>query len=702
MAASSFFSGMGFRKLIEMLVPLCNNLVTGRVFPTWKNTVPLCSTGTYWYYGSALYQAIQESGTTSANGVHAPNDGLLYWQKVSFTPMGMGDDEVAILTELNNLRQASIGRPQWATSTTPPADHVLVNGDFISFAGRPEFKAKYDAGGFAGLLMAYNADATTQAANKGMFRPDAAIPTGLYLPVDGGAYYQAWTAAANGTAGTHLNAGLPNATGSLPWWGGSVGGTDNLNTIGIAKQATTSSANLFNMGGDPVGGRRVEIDLSRASTVFGGSTTVTPDTIKRPVIMYLGRADKVLSVSAAAKNWMATTTSVGFGRVATGVDLIDSATINNGPAFIAAGVNTAVTPNAGKIPVANQNGSLVAWVPTGRRNRLCNGDFRISQQHGSLEVIPTTVDYIADNARLIIVAASKLKAQRMTTSLSKLMYSEKITTAVATTPGTNDKYHLNMCVEGFDLSDLCWGTPNAKPITVSFTVKVNTAGKYAFSVCLANGTLSYVFTKDLAVGENVCTQTIPGCQTGTWPNDSATALVLRFDLGCGSGYITETPKIWQASNVLTTAECIKLVAVAGATYEIGGVQLEAGTEATEFEFLTFQQALNWCRRYFQKSYDVDTVLGSITNNGALCNRTIGVAEWNGFVNFSVPMRVVPSVTVYSPVTGAAGYFRQYDGNAADKVARADTFMGTTSIRIYGTCDAVSQYGGCHWIADARM
>ena len=58
----------------------------------------------------------------------------------------------------------------------------------------------------------------------------------------------------------------------------------------------------------------------------------------------------------------ATTTSRGIGRVATSDDLVDGATINNGPAFLAAGVHTSVAAAAGKVPVADSNGKLDAWV----------------------------------------------------------------------------------------------------------------------------------------------------------------------------------------------------------------------------------------------------------------------------------------------------------------------------------------------------
>ena len=52
------------------------------------------------------------------------------------------------------------------------------------------------------------------------------------------------------------------------------------------------------------------------------------------------KADGMISVGIPA-----TTTARGIGRVATSADLVDGATINNGPAFLAAG-SDAVTPTS--------------------------------------------------------------------------------------------------------------------------------------------------------------------------------------------------------------------------------------------------------------------------------------------------------------------------------------------------------------------
>lgn len=69
------------------------------------------------------------------------------------------------------------------------------------------------------------------------------------------------------------------------------------------------------------------------------------------------KADGMISVGIPA-----TTTARGIGRVATSADLVDGATINNCPAFLAAGVHTSVAAAAGKVPVADSNGKLDSWV----------------------------------------------------------------------------------------------------------------------------------------------------------------------------------------------------------------------------------------------------------------------------------------------------------------------------------------------------
>ena len=91
------------------------------------------------------------------------------------------------------LRLSMIGVPRYWRSTTLPANHVWANGDLVLFSDWPELKKVYDGGGFTGMLLAYNATSATIAANLGKWRPNAANPTGLYVPKLSDQFFRAWT-----------------------------------------------------------------------------------------------------------------------------------------------------------------------------------------------------------------------------------------------------------------------------------------------------------------------------------------------------------------------------------------------------------------------------------------------------------------------------------------------------------------------------
>ncbi len=178
-----------------------------------------------------------------------------------------------------------IGVPRYWRSTNLPPNHCWANGDFVEFADWPQLKQVYDAGGFEGMLLPWDADSGTKAANLGKWRPDAADPTGLYTPNLGGQFFRNWALVGEAEAGTHNHAGIPNATGAFP----SGGYLDSGYVTGVF---FTSSSNKRPDGGNKAT-KNIAIDLSRASDVYGGSDTVMPSSINQPSILYLGRSAQV-------------------------------------------------------------------------------------------------------------------------------------------------------------------------------------------------------------------------------------------------------------------------------------------------------------------------------------------------------------------------------------------------------------------------
>ena len=187
--------------------------------------------------------------------------------------------------ELERLRLLKIGCPMYWRSTTLPEGFAWVNGDLVLFEDWPEFAAVYNAGGFSGMVLPYNADSATIAANLGKFRPNAANPTGLYLPSCGEQFFRAWGQGA-GNAGGYNAPGLPEIEGAWSGWnimsiaGGGSSGAFQANWAPNGVVAVeTKVAGVWDS---------LDIDASRSNPLYGSSTTVMPESINLPVILYLG------------------------------------------------------------------------------------------------------------------------------------------------------------------------------------------------------------------------------------------------------------------------------------------------------------------------------------------------------------------------------------------------------------------------------
>ena len=198
----------------------------------------------------------------------------------------------ARVTASEAFRLSMIGVPRYWRSTTLPAGHVWANGDLALFADWPELKKIYDAGGFAGMLLAYNANSATIAANLGKWRPNAANPTGLYVPKLGDQFFRAWTG--GGNAGGYNAPGLPNIQG--------VSSGDNCLTTHVLSIGSVwtgplrvgynleSAGEVYERRANPYEGLYggMQFDASRANAIYGASPTVMPPSVNVPCITYLG------------------------------------------------------------------------------------------------------------------------------------------------------------------------------------------------------------------------------------------------------------------------------------------------------------------------------------------------------------------------------------------------------------------------------
>ena len=193
-------------------------------------------------------------------------------------------DEEKSLVALEAWRQAMIGTPMPMAGTTLPSGFMWADGSFASFASYPELKVKYDAGGFAGMLLAYNASEQDIAAYPGKFKPDAANPTGLFVPRLNGLFARYCLQTGVGTFGPDTGR---NVVGS---WSSGVHGTGHVSCDGAVGRKSAQQPSVI--GGD-VPGATFFIDTSLSwGKVHTGSEFV-PTHYRQPVALYLGRAAHV-------------------------------------------------------------------------------------------------------------------------------------------------------------------------------------------------------------------------------------------------------------------------------------------------------------------------------------------------------------------------------------------------------------------------
>ena len=224
--------------------------------------------------------------TLEQNGIMRP-DG---------TTCTVEDGVLKVLQQSNDYmeawRKSWIGVPRYWRSTELPDNHCWANGDLIYFNDWPELKEIYEAGGFEGMLMGWDADVETQKANLGKWRPNASIPTGLYTPALSKQFFRNWGPEGDNPAGGWASDAMRALTGMASFARGSGGGSilmDDAEGVfhvdrnGISIQAYTGSSTNFPLS-------RLFFDSSRDTPT--GPENVPPH-VWQPAILYLGRPAQV-------------------------------------------------------------------------------------------------------------------------------------------------------------------------------------------------------------------------------------------------------------------------------------------------------------------------------------------------------------------------------------------------------------------------
>ena len=321
------------------------------------------------------------------------------------------------------------------------------------------------------------------------------------------------------------------------------------------------------------------------------------------------------------------------------------------------------------------------------RNIIINGDMSIAQRGTSTSSITGSDYHTVDRFRTAISSLGTFTQSQSTDVPSGQGFAKSLkmdcTTADAS-PSASDQLIIQQRIEGQNLQYLKKGTANAESLTLSFWVKSNKTGTYVANILDNDNSrqISNSYTINTSNTWEKKTLTFAGDTTGVFGNDNNTSIELNFWLGAGSTYTSGTLQTsWTstASADLAVGQ-VNLADSTSNEWYITGVQLEAGTSASEFEFLPHDVNLERCQRYFETnmSYGVtpanpvsDADANIYGSAGAFVSSACRLDHF-----FLTRKRTSPSMTFYNVnnLSGSvdAGKWQIYDGGWSQSTSATAT------------------------------
>jgi hypothetical protein len=317
------------------------------------------------------------------------------------------------------------------------------------------------------------------------------------------------------------------------------------------------------------------------------------------------------------------------------------------------------------------------------RNIVINGDMQVAQRNTSVASITASGYYTVDRFQTFLNTLGTWTQSQSTDVPSGYGFANSFKmdcTSADASPASDDLLIVAQKFEGQNLQYLKKGTANALPLTASFWVKSTKTGTFIVELYDIdnNRQISKSYTVNTTNTWEFKTVTFAGDTTGAFDNNNGHSLSLQFWLGAGSDHTSGTLNTsWGTAT--TANRVVGQVNCADSTsndWLITGIQLEAGTSATDFESLPIDVSLDRCLRYYYLYQS-----GNSTSLGAgsyYASNTFSMT-----IDFSKPMRTPPSLvqgsgTNYYTIDNSAGldYFDSFSGTVYSSVNNITIFNNT--------------------------
>ena len=247
-------------------------------------------------------------------------------------------------------------------------------------------------------------------------------------------------------------------------------------------------------------------------------------------------------------------------------------------------------------------------VSAGRKNLIYNGKMEIAQRSTSETNIGSAFTYYTldrwgwrNNGH-----SGRFTMSQDSDTPSGFYKSLKLEVTTADSSLTSNHYQgLSQRFETFDVHQLGYGTPEAKPVTLSFWVKSSLTGTYSCHWSFWNSSPGRNISKPYTINQpNTWEKKVITFEGDTSVAPTSDNTLLAAELGwcftTTSFYNDGTDgSIWHNTSDAGkrhSGQVVNLSANTGTTWYITGIQLEVGRNATDFEHRPIGEELALCQR----------------------------------------------------------------------------------------------------------
>ena len=294
-------------------------------------------------------------------------------------------------------------------------------------------------------------------------------------------------------------------------------------------------------------------------------------------------------------------------------------------------------------------------ISAGRKNLIINGSLAVAQRGTSVSAQSfSTASYpVCDRWQLRSGGLDQANfdvSQQNDAPRGVCTKSIKVDVNVAESALSSGEYlWMAQTIEAQNCSDLGFGDSGASDLTISFYVKSNVIGKYTvyFYTQDPNRYITRTYTIDTSGQWERKIIHIPGDTNGNAiVHDNGIGLKIYWYLLAGSDYTsTDSSQSWAtySGNGTAYGHEVNIATSTSNYWQLTGVQVERGSNATEFENRSFGEELALCQRYAYRLGGLSKQYQVVGNGFIGLNSSTKCAKV--LVDLPTTMRTNPSVSV---------------------------------------------------------